>query len=287
MHLTGFAHGNIELHIVVCSLTVSIVTWFPDHQLLGRVIQSLVDAAVVAEQKLSEVALHVVDNSVNGSEVEALEQLLTSMDIRIQWQLHVSPRNLGFGVGHNQAINSITSDFHLVLNPDAILEPDAILKALEYMQTNPEAGLVVPMVADSSGEQTFLCRRYPSVLDLSLRAFAPGWVKKHFKDRLDVYEMRDTIGDTPVCPVPIASGCFMFFRTALLKSLGGFSPDYFMYFDDYDLCMRMSGKGKIAYVPAARIAHYGGDAARKGSRHIRMFTVSAVKFFSRWGWKWW
>ena len=79
----------------------------------------------------------------------------------------------------------------------------------------------------------------------------------------------------------------MLFRTDVLKRLGGFDERYFMYFEDFDICMRMNGIAGIAYVPSICITHSGGNAARKGGRHIAMFVTSAVRFFSRWGWKWW
>ena len=87
--------------------------------------------------------------------------------------------------------------------------------------------------------------------------------------------------------VPIVSGCFMFFRRDVLDAVGGFSPDYFLYFEDFDLSLRVSKVARIAYVPAVRIVHHGGDAARKGLKHIWMFTRSAVTFFNTHGWRWW
>ena len=41
----------------------------------------------------------------------------------------------------------------------------------------------------------------------------------------------------------------------------------------------------IAYVPQARIVHHGGDASRKGWRHVAWFVTSAWRFFRRHGWK--
>ncbi|HIB84125.1 MAG TPA: hypothetical protein EYO59_05890 [Chromatiaceae bacterium] len=99
--------------------------------------------------------------------------------------------------------------------------------------------------------------------------------------------MRELVSDGVEGNIPLASGCFMFFRTKLLRVLDGFSPDYFLYFEDYDLSMRVHELSDIVYVPMVRITHFGGHAAGKGLRHIWMFSVSAYRFFSRWGWRWW
>ena len=97
----------------------------------------------------------------------------------------------------------------------------------------------------------------------------------------DVINERDIVWDPP-----IVSGCFMLFRTDVLKRLSGFDPRYFLYFEDYDLSLRTHNIARVAYVPAVRVLHHGGGAARKGSAHIRMFATSAIKFFIRFGWKW-
>jgi hypothetical protein len=125
------------------------------------------------------------------------------------------------------------------------------------------------------------------VLDLLLRGFAPYWLRRHFGARLDYYEMRDLINERDlVWDPPIVSGCFMLFRTEVLKRLGGFDPRFFLYFEDFDLSLRAGEVARIAYVPSVRIVHHGGGAARKGLRHVRMFVVSAVRFFNKQGWRW-
>ncbi|MEK6320009.1 MAG: glycosyltransferase, partial [Burkholderia gladioli] len=108
-----------------------------------------------------------------------------------------------------------------------------------------------------------------------------------FARRLARYEMRDRINETEfVWEPPIISGCFMLFRTDLLRQLGGFDPRYFLYFEDYDLSVRAGRLASIAYVPTVRIVHHGGGASRKGLAHIRMFLASAFRFYRRFGWKW-
>jgi GT2 family glycosyltransferase len=58
-----------------------------------------------------------------------------------------------------------------------------------------------------------------------------------------------------------------------------------MYFEDYDLSLRLGREAKVAFVPASRIIHHGGDASRKGARHISWFLRSAWRFFATHGWK--
>jgi hypothetical protein len=97
--------------------------------------------------------------------------------------------------------------------------------------------------------------------------------------------MRDLPDAGVATGIPIATGCFMLARGEMLRRLGGFSPEFFLYFEDFDLSLRLGRLADIAYVPQVRIVHAGGHAAGKGWAHRRMFIRSAVTFFRRHGWR--
>jgi GT2 family glycosyltransferase len=119
---------------------------------------------------------------------------------------------------------------------------------------------------------------------LFLRGFAPESLRGLFAKSLDEYEMRDLAPDRSF-PVALASGCFMLVRTAQFARIRGFDPRFFMYFEDYDLSLRIGRDAKVAYVPQAQIVHHGGKAAHKGWRHVGWFLRSAWRFFATHGWK--
>ena len=77
----------------------------------------------------------------------------------------------------------------------------------------------------------------------------------------------------------------MFMRTSEFKAIGGFDRRFFLYFEDFDLSIRLRALGQIAYVPSVLITHGGGDVGRKALRHHGYFMVSAVRFFNKCGWK--
>jgi GT2 family glycosyltransferase len=195
--------------------------------------------------------------------------------------------NVGFGRGHNLAILRSTTDYHLVLNPDVRLAQDALSEGLRFLAGHAEVGLLAPSVTWPDGSPQYLCKRYPSVLDLALRGFAPAPVRRLFDARLARYEMRAETGSEVVYDVPIASGCFLLCERRLLASLGGFSDRFFLYFEDFDLSLRMGKAARTAYVPAVHIVHHGGGAARKGWPHVKMFAASGLTFFRLHGWRWW
>ena len=77
----------------------------------------------------------------------------------------------------------------------------------------------------------------------------------------------------------------MLFRGNFFRELGGFDPQFFLYFEDFDLSLRSAAQQRTAYSSKMRIRHAGGNTARKGWRHVLMFTKSGYRFFSKHGWK--
>lgn len=276
------------------TLSISIVIFKPDVALLARTLDSVRAAvdALCAQKSASRVGLYLVSNDEEPA-LERWSELPGHAGIHFE---HIQGHgNIGYGRAHNLIIERTQSQYHLILNPDVELAADALVQALRFFDAHPNIALIAPHVSDRDGATQYLCRRYPSLFDLWLRGFAPACIRARFAHRLARYALRDLIDAHPASmqgstetswfSPPIVSGCFMMFRTAALKQLGGFDPRYFLYFEDYDLSLRLRAIADTAYVPAVRIRHFGGGAARKGARHIGWFIASACRFFNRFGWK--
>ncbi|CAB4050498.1 glycosyltransferase [Paraburkholderia phenoliruptrix] len=268
-------------------LSISLVVYKPDIDKLNATLASL-GAACDEIHKIDRsfsIALYLVDNDGSLPDLSAALSALTLRNVVVT--VITGHGNVGYGGGHNLAIERSNSLYHLVLNPDIELAPDALRQALHFFGCHSEVGLIAPWIGDEHGDQQFLCRRYPTIFDLFVRGFLPPQLHRIFESRLARYEMRDeTNGREIVWDPLIVSGCFMLFRTSALKQLAGFDTRYFLYFEDYDLSLRTHAVTRVAYVPDVRVVHHGGGASRKGSSHIRMFISSAYKFFNRFGWKW-
>jgi len=271
-------------------LSVSIVLHNSPQELLQRVLQSLLRSARVAAASgcVNHVTVEVVDNS---SDVACRQRGRLAIsgwpqDDFFCVRYRALPANCGFGAGHNSVIPALDSDFHLVLNPDAELAEDALSIGLSSLADDSGIALVSPKVSGDDGRQEFLCKRYPSVFALLLRAFAPRLIRRLFRKRLCRYEMRDVcIGDQET-DILLASGCFMLVRTAALRAVGGFNDNYFLYFEDFDLSLRLGSQGRLVFNPAMQIIHHGGYAASKGWQHVKYFIKSGITFFNQHGWRW-
>ncbi len=259
-------------------LTISIVTFNPDLDELRKTLDSLATALAPFDAGTS--SIQIIDNSQEDKVSAFIKEQFAQLPVRI---VH-GQGNIGFGRAHNLALSEM-GEFHLILNPDIEMHPDALLNAVAFMKANPRCGLITPHAQWPNGDRQYLCKRYPAAFDLLLRGFAPKAIRAFFKKRLARYEMQaETRNDIYWNPL-IVSGCFMFFRSAVLKQTTGFDDRYFLYFEDFDLSLRVHEFADIAYVPTIRVVHAGGNASRKGLWHVKIFMRSAICFYQRHGLK--
>jgi GT2 family glycosyltransferase len=98
----------------------------------------------------------------------------------------------------------------------------------------------------------------------------------------------EDIGYDHAYDVPFVSGAFMCCRTSVLKRIGGFDEGYFLYFEDADLSRRIQQAGwRTVYCPDALVTHQWQRATHRSYVHMRLFVVSAIKYFNKWGWCFW
>ncbi len=192
--------------------------------------------------------------------------------------------NVGYGAGHNLAINVTQAAAHLVLNPDVEMDEGALRHGL---LTLAQRGIVLvgAVGRDAQGAPGHLSKRMPSVGVFYLRGFAPVWLKARFEKRLAHYEYRDLATDR-VSEVTLVSGAFMLCRTEALRAVNGFDERYFLHFEDLDLSLRLAAVGRVVSDPQVTLIHHGGNAAKKGAAHLRLFLRSALRFFNTHGWHW-
>lgn len=259
-------------------LTISIVIFNPDIDELKKTLASLKTA--LNEFAPETFSITIVDNSLHDTIGSLLQRCYPELRVKlIQGQ-----GNIGFGRAHNLAMRQM-GEFHLILNPDVDLDPDALKNAISFMRANELCGLLSPYATGPDEKRQYLCKRYPAIFDLLIRGFAPKIVQSFFSARLARYELQAETQNTVYWNPPIVSGCFMFFRHATLKSICGFSDKFFLYFEDFDLSLRAGKVSDIAYVPTVRVVHAGGNASRKGLWHISVFIQSAMIFYSTHGFK--
>ena len=261
----------------IAGLSVSVVVFRSD---LGQLTRTLIGLGAACEA-LREIRptmpaeFYLVDNGGVPDVDAVLDELRTHDIVCTKITGH---GNVGYGRGHNLAIERATSRYHLVLNPDIDLDREALVRALDFFETHPEPGLLTPWIGDepvissSCAAATRRCWTYSSAA-FCRRGCVLFGASCPLRNARSIND-RDIVWDPP-----IVSGCFMLFRTDVLKKLGGFDPRYFLYFEDYDLSLRTHEVARVAYVPSVHVLHHGGGAARKGSAHIKHVRRVGVQVF--------
>jgi GT2 family glycosyltransferase len=219
----------------------------------------------------------VVDNSPD----DALRSMVEAEGA----QYIFAGKNLGFGAGHNLAIRRYvnSSEYHLILNPDTTFGPDTIPALANYMRETPRTGLVMPKVLYPNGTEQRLCKRLPTPFDLFARRFIGRAGHRLAANSMARYQLEDVDLSRP-CFVPNLSGCFMFVRTEVLRSIGGFDERFFLYLEDVDLCRRIGEQWDTMYYPYACIVHEYGNGSYRNLQHLKLHTASAWRYFNKWGW---
>ena len=192
--------------------------------------------------------------------------------------------NMGYGKAHNIAIKkSIEQNlpYHIILNPDIIIEKDVLEKLANYIELHPEVGNIMPKIIYPDGELLYLCKLLPSPIDLIFRRFIP--IKK-WKDAINrKYELH-SFGYDKIMNIPNLSGCFMFLRTEALKKVGLFDENIFMYLEDIDLNRRIFSKYKTIYYPDATVIHEHQKESYKNKKLLKVHIQSAIYYFNKYGW---
>lgn len=224
--------------------------------------------------------IQIVDNASPGDYADSLAK---TVDIPVL----NSGANLGFGFGHNFGFrHAPPSRYYLVLNPDVVIHRGTLESLVEFLDGHREVGLVSPRVLGPDGTQQWLNKRDPTVFDLAVRRFLPG-VFRHIgwvRHRMNHYVMRDR-GYHDVVAVPYVTGCFMLFRTEMLRQAGPFDERFFLYLEDADITRRLRAFARAVYYPHATITHKWSRGSHRSLKLTWVTVQSAVRYFNKWGWK--
>lgn len=270
-------------------LSASLVVYRPELGTLKRTLLALQEAGRTAKaQDELKLQLTLVDNSsdpvVHQELSQWLEQLLPELsDWRVD--LLLSSGNLGYGRGNNMVIDKVNSDYHMVVNPDLFVAPDSLVHALRFLETNADTGLLTPAVFGEQGERHYLCKRHPTLLIMYLRSFSPRWLQSLFGAALAEFEMRDCDYEKPIFDVEYPTGSCMFFRTRVLKEIGGFDPDYFLHYEDADIGRRASVVARVVYVPDVKVVHQWARDTHRSWKASLLTVKSGLIYWRKWnGW---
>lgn len=191
------------------------------------------------------VEIVVVDNASGdggGAQIAAAHP-----DVR----LIQSDANLGFAGGNNLVLRDCRSDFVLLLNSDACVEPGSLDMLLAALRDNPRVGAVSARIVNAGDglDQDYPCR-FPSLPEMVRRALRGAQFP--------------AAGRTAPVPLERLHGACMMLRGELLSTVGVLDDGFFMYDEDVDWCVRAARQGWALWlIPSARVVHHGGKSSQR------------------------
>ena len=215
----------------------------------------------------------VVDSHSEDNTVELVKSKFPQVN------LITLPQNKGFGYGHNQVLQKIDSDFHVILNPDITFDTNVFDDLSNYLQNNSDVAMVVPQILNVDGSVQDLPRLKPKFKYLiSGRLERFGGLFKLWRDE---YTCKGKKFDKPT-KIDFCSGCFIMIKTTLFKKLNGFDERFFMYFEDADLTRRAQKHGKTMLHPNIHATHTWERTSSKKLKYLYIHVSSMIKYFKKW-----
>jgi N-acetylglucosaminyl-diphospho-decaprenol L-rhamnosyltransferase len=222
-----------------------------------------------------DVEVFVVDNNSNDGTVEYLSPRFPDVEF-IQ-----NSENVGFGRANNIALSKSKGDYVLFLNPDTIISEKTLEECTCFMDSHESAGSVGVRMLHSNGRFAPESRRS---IPTPFVAFCKmsGLSRLFPKSRLLARYHMSYIDNSAEAEIEVVSGAFMFVRHDILKRIGGFDEDFFMYGEDIDLSYRLLKEGYSNWYIPVPILHYKGESTVKTSyRYVRVFYDAMIIFFNK------
>lgn len=173
----------------------------------------------------------------------------------------------GFGANHNQALRRSKDEYLCILNPDVRLATDPFPALLDALR-DPKAALAAPRVVTPDGQVENSARRFPTFWSLARKA-------------LGAVPPLDYPDTAQAASPDWVAGMFMLARREAFEAVGGFDENYFLYYEDVDLCRRLRQKGyDIRLAPAARIVHDARRTSHRNLRYLGWHLASIARFLT-------
>lgn len=210
--------------------------------------------------------IYVVDNASTDGSVDAI-----NMEFGNELTLITNLENLGGSGGFNTGIKAVVSKgykYIYLLDNDVIVDSYALENLYNYMEDNEKIAV--------SGSKIYFMDKPNNVQEFgSYVDFDNYNMRLENRGRLDL-----NINESVECDYVPA--CSALFRTDALKQVGIIDEDYFVYWDDIDLCYRLKSAGyKVVANSNSMVWHKGGGTVRKNTFGTYYFWRNRVYFFTK------
>jgi GT2 family glycosyltransferase len=239
-----------------------------------------IGSSIAALTKVGLSAVYLVDNASG----DASRELATAAGAVVLPQ----STNLGFGKAVNRGVERVDTEFLLLVNPDCVIDSDAIEGMLTAIIAEPAISAVAPVMKYPDGSTGITGAADPFILkeilaflridDLIPKTFASilAGLPLLRSTRLASYALKEYPPEFH--DYDWVSGYCMLLRTAAFRDVGGFDDRFFLYFEDADLCRRLRQCGyRVGVVGDAQALHY--ESTSTGPRGKSTFYTDGMAVY--------
>jgi len=234
------------------TVSIIIVNW-NTYDDTANLVKSLLETNISQE-------IIIVDNNSPKGDGKRLSKTFSGIE---QVIVILAEANLGFPKACNIAANQAHGELLLFLNPDTIITKDALMGLLSVLISDETYGLVGPQIIGVDGH-----------IQLSAATRITPWTI--FLGGPWLFRLANIFGYNPkivghcysmpehkkqLFPDWVVGACLLVRRHVFTK-IKGFDEQFFMYYEETDLCLRIKNAGyKVVYDPSVSIVHFGGKAS--------------------------
>lgn len=204
---------------------------------------------------------------VNNDSAE--NEVLSTMSLQFPFHLIQNNTNLGFGAGNNIGAKQARGSIFGFINPDILWTGERLCQIGKLFDEKKEMGILGMTVLDIEGkEEKWSAGKDPSLATLFRNNLFPKR-NRSMKDR-------DSFSFDWV------SGGALFIRKDIFSLVSGFDEQFFLYFEDVDLCKRVRTLGfSVWRETGISLVHLGGRSKHSHRLQKKQFHVSQKKYFEK------
>jgi N-acetylglucosaminyl-diphospho-decaprenol L-rhamnosyltransferase len=228
------------------------------------------------------IRVELVDNASPDQSAQSLSDAISGYRWERWVQLTIADRNGGFAYGNNVGIGLAFSrdarfDYILLLNPDTVVQPDAIAQLVDFLDTNPKVGISGSRLEDSNGNAQESAFRFPTMASELLNGIRLRFLSRLLNGYVVAPPVRKDSHRTDW-----VAGASMLIRREVIEQIGLLDEEYFMYYEEVDFCKRAQQAGwECWYVPSSRVVHLVGQSSGINSADKKPKRRPAYVFESR------
>ncbi|MBI3162118.1 MAG: glycosyltransferase family 2 protein [Chloroflexi bacterium] len=177
--------------------------------------------------------------------------------------LITNDENTGFTRPYNQAMKLTQGRYVVILNPDTVIQPNALADLAKFLDSHLEVGIVGPKVLNRDKTLQKQCRR-SEARPWDAICYFSGLSSLYPNDKRFGGYLMSYMGEDETHEAEAVSGSCMMIRREVIEQIGYLDENFFAYQEDSDYCRRARLHGwKIYYHPQAQVIHYGGEGGSK------------------------